>query len=343
MRASILLVPIALSTLASMPVAAQEAPRVIFCMGQCTAIDEKGIRTPAPKGTQLRENQRLETGPGAYAQLKVGPNVALGVGESAQLRFDQKSVRGGDVVFLDQGRIRMLDGATIGKPGPRTLELRTTDGNFALKGADVEVKTPPRSASGASSLTFVKLNVGDARLLNPQGQIAVARDGVQGFTGGKAITGKSISAAEVAMTPSRAGTARTARIDEPVKDLPAASLPVEAPTVRPDVLLLGGSLLSGTPLTQAIPAPILAPVTKADIITTTPYTNPATGKPGTIAQILTAPSLAPSIASGALTTVILAPVTTSPVPTAPASTILPGTTIPTPLPSITLVPILPRL
>jgi len=310
-----------------MPVAAQEAPRVIFCMGQCTAIDEKGIRTPAPKGTQLRENQRLETGPGTYAQLKVGPNVALGVGESAQLRFDQKSVRGGDVVFLDQGRIRMLDGATIGRPGPRTLELRTTDGNFALKGADVEVKTPPRSASGASSLTFVKLNVGDARLLNPQGQIAVARDGVKGFTGGKAITDKSISAAEVAMTPARA---RTARIDEPVKNLPAASLPVQAPTVRPDVLLLGGPLLSGTSLTQTIPAPILAPVTKADIITTTRYTNPATGKPGTIAQILTAPSLAPSIASGALTTVILTPVTTSPVPTAPAGTILPSTTILTP-------------
>jgi hypothetical protein len=344
MRASILFLPIALTTLASTPIAAQEAPRVIFCTGQCTAVDAKGLRTPAPKGTQLRENQGFATGPGAYAQLKVGRSVALGVGERAQLRFDQKSIRGRDVVILDQGRIRMLDGATIGKPGPRTLELRTTDGNFALQGADIEVKTPPRGGSSASSLTFVKLNVGDARLLNPQGEIAIAKDGVQGFTGGKVITDRSISPAEVAMTPARASTLTTPRIDEPVKNLPAASLPVQAPIVRPDVLLLGGSLLSGTSLRQAIPAPILAPVTKADFITTTPYTNPATGKPGTIAQILTAPSLAPSIASGALTTVILAPVKTSPVPTAPASTILPSTTILTPLlPSITLVPILPRL
>src|SRR5712664_1446947 len=154
MRAPFLLLPIALSTLASMPVAAQEAPRVIFCMGQCTAIDEKGIRTPAPKGTQLRENQRLETGPGTYAQLKMGHDVALGVGERAQVRFDQKSVRGGDVVILDQGRIRMLDGVTIGKPVNRTLELRTTDGRFALRGADIEVKAPPRGTSGGASLTF---------------------------------------------------------------------------------------------------------------------------------------------------------------------------------------------
>src|SRR3979490_1841810 len=108
MRTSAFLLPIALTTVASMPIAAQEAPRVIFCTGQCTAVDDKGVRTPAPKGTQLRENQRLETGPGAYAQLKMGHDVALGLGERAQVRFDQKSVRGGDVVILEQGRIRML-------------------------------------------------------------------------------------------------------------------------------------------------------------------------------------------------------------------------------------------
>jgi hypothetical protein len=334
MRASILLVPIALTTLASMPIAAQEAPRVIFCMGQCTAIDEKGIRTPAPKGTQLRENQRLETGPGAYAQVKLGHDVALGVGEGAQIRFDQRSVRGSDVVILDQGRVRMLDGTAIGKATTRALELRTTDGRFALKGADIEVKTPPRSASGASSLTFVKLNVGDARLLNPQGQIAVARDGVKGFTGGKAITDKSISAAEVAMTPARARTAITPRIGEPVKNLPAASLPVQAPTVQPDVLLLGGPLLSGTSLRQTIPAPIPAPVTKADMITTQKFTDPTTGRPATITQVLTAPSL---VASGALTTVLLSPVTTPPPATTPiSSAIAPVTTVLTPV--ITLIP-----
>jgi hypothetical protein len=256
MRASILLLPIALSTLASMPIAAQEAPRVIFCAGQCTAVDEKGVRTPALKGTVLRENQRLETGPGAYAQLKVGRDVALGVGEGAQIRFDQKSVRGGDVVFLDQGRIRMLDGTAFGKPAARTLELRTTDGRFALQGADIEVKTPPHGR-GSDSNTFVKLNVGDARFLNPQGGVAITTDSVQAFTGGKAITDKSVSLADVAMTPTRT-TTPTAPAIEPVANLAPTPLPVQPPMLRPDPL---------GPISNFKPAPIapaLSPVSSPD-------------------------------------------------------------------------------
>src|SRR6267142_3627373 len=116
MRATFLLLPIAFTTLASMPVVAQEAPRVIFCTGSCFAVDQAGVRTPAPKGTMLREGQRLETGPGAYAQLKLGPDAALGVSERAQVRFDQRSVRDRDLVMLDQGRIRLLSGEALGRP-----------------------------------------------------------------------------------------------------------------------------------------------------------------------------------------------------------------------------------
>jgi hypothetical protein len=258
-----------------MPIAAQEAPRVIFCTGQCTAVDDKGVRTPAPKGTQLRENQRLETGPGAYAQLKMGHDVALGLGERAQVRFDQKSVRGGDVVILEQGRIRMLDGVTIGKPVNRTLELRTTDGRFALRGADIEVKAPPRGTSGGASLTFVKLNVGDAQLLSPQGAIAITKD-VQAFTAGKVATDKAVSLTDVAMTPTRPSTTATAVAIEPVKNLPAAT-PVLAITPAPVAIApLGSPLKTGlTPIVNI--APITPVVPAADLLLASPVTPSTPG------------------------------------------------------------------
>src|SRR5437870_10899272 len=106
MRAPFLLLPIAFTTLASMPAVAQYAPRVIFCTGSCFAVDQNGVRTPAPKGTELREGQRLETGPGGYAQVKLSQETAFAVAERAQVRVDQKSAR--DVVILDQGRIRVV-------------------------------------------------------------------------------------------------------------------------------------------------------------------------------------------------------------------------------------------
>ena len=210
MRAPFLLLPISLMTLASMPVAAQEAPRVIFCTGQCFAVDQRGVRTPAPKGTTLREGQGLETGPGAYAQLKLGPDASLAVAERAQVRFDQRSVRDRDVVFLDQGRIRMLSGVALGRPEKRELQLRTADGVFALHGADIELRKPPVSATSGPGLTIVNLNAGDARLMNPGGEIAIAKGGVQGFMGGKVVADKPVSLADVALAPSRTGVAAIA-------------------------------------------------------------------------------------------------------------------------------------
>jgi hypothetical protein len=320
MRASILLLPIALTTLASMPIAAQEAPRVIFCTGQCTAIDDKGVRISAPKGTVLRENQRLETGPGAYAQLKVGRDVALGVGEGAQVRFDQKSVRGGDVVILDQGRIRMLDGAAMGKPGARTLELRTTDGRFGLQGADIEVKTPRRGTSGDSRLTFVKLNVGDAQLLNPQGGSAIVKDSVQAFTAGTVVTDRSISVTDVAMSQARTSATPVARPLEPVGNLPPVSFTALTPALRNDLVLPGLTPLGGTPLNSTILSPTsvqAAPVvSSADQLLTKPVTDPTTLAPTTLTKLVTTQPIATTTTTATTTTVvktqlILAPVTTT--------------------------------
>ena len=262
MRAPLLLLPIAFAALASTPVVGQEAPRVIFCAGECFTVDAAGIRTPAPKGTTLGEGQRLETGAGAYAQLKLGQDAALGVGERAQVRFDQRSVRDRDLVMLDQGRIRMVGGEAIGKAATRALELRTPDGTFALRGPDIEMRTS--QVTGRPGLTVVKVNAGDARLLNPQGGIVISKAGVQGVTAGKIVTDRPISVADVALQQPRRGVAATTTAVASIQAAPVSNLPVAAPppglTVRPDagpVISLPGVVLT-RPIPQLVPLPPLS-------------------------------------------------------------------------------------
>ena len=298
MRAPFLLLPIAFTTLASMPAVAQEAPRVIFCTGSCFAVDQNGVRTPAPKGTTLREGQRLETGAGAYAQLKLGQDSALGVSERAQVRFDQTSVRDRDIVILDQGRIRMVGGEALGKAATRGVELRTFDGIFALRNADIEVKTPPPLAGGSdASLTLVKLNAGDARLRNPQGDIAIARHGVQGFTTGKIVTDKPTSLTDVALAPSRAGVAAntpTVPLGAPVRDLPVLTVVAPPTLLQPGLTLipLSPTITSVAPLTITPLAPV---VSGADKVLLTPVLNPLSPTTTTtLTKVLTGTNLAPT-------------------------------------------------
>jgi len=356
MRAPFLLLSIAL-TLASMSVVAQEAPRVIFCTGSCFAVDQAGARTPAPKGTMLREGQRLETGPGAYAQLKLGPDAALGVSERAQVRFDQRSVRDRDLVMLDQGRIRMVGGEAIGKAATRALELRTPDGTFALRGPDIEMRTS--QVTGRPGLTVVKVNAGDARLLNPQGGIVISKAGVQGVTAGKIVTDRPISVADVALQQPRRGVAATTTAVASIQAAPVSNLPVAAPppglTVRPDagpVVSLPGVVLT-RPIPQLVPLP---PLSGGDRILRQQVIDPTTKQPAplyTALQNAITVTMVPTITSGVVTTLVqppllsgttinLSPAVTTTVATSPIQTttpiLTPGitTTLSSPL---TLMPV----
>ena len=180
MRKSTALIPLALLAIAAFPVAAQEMPRVLFCMGQCFGVDEAGQRVPVTKGTRLAPGLRLETGPDSYAQVKIGADTACGIGERSRVRFDHR-VLDRDVVILDEGRIRLIGGEAIGRPGLRPVELQTADGKFDLRSADIEVKTLPKTADAPQAPTLVKLNVGEARL----GDIPMTKEAVQGVVGGQ--------------------------------------------------------------------------------------------------------------------------------------------------------------
>lgn len=298
MRAPLLL-PLSIALLSAFPALAQDAPRVLFCSGPCFAVDANGVRTPAPKGTALRPNQRFETGSGAYAQIKLGSDAAMALGESARVRFEQLGE--GTVVNLDLGRLRMIR-ESIGKP-TRPIELNTADGRFVLRDADVEIKKSQIAAVG-SNLTVVKVNAGDAFLRSPQGDIPVGKGDVQGIAGGRLVT-QPIPRTEIALTPPPTRVTLPAPVTGPVTFVPmpdialapplrGVDLPL-APTIRP----LPPTVLA--PLPGTIPDAPLKPVAAiGDLLPRLPIITP-TGELMTLTSyVLTDPVLTTSTTTKSL-------------------------------------------
>jgi hypothetical protein len=293
MRSPLLAISLAGLAIHAPLVAAQEAPRVLFCVGQCTAVDQKGVRTPAPKGTQLQPGQRLETGPGSYAQLKIGEG-AVGIGEQARLGLDVAG--GADVVTLERGRVRVLDGESFGgKGGVRPVQLRTPDGNLNLRGADIEVRGVSRAEQG-EAMTLVKLNAGDARLVSLQGDVGLKTDSVQSLSGGTltartlpitaiapiapAVTGRTPTATPTTIAPLTLSApvlaiaptfTMPARIDP---TLPAGSVPRLGNFAPPPVVTLGEAI-AGLPVrtTTGETVPLTKAITNVSLITPTAPTT----------------------------------------------------------------------
>ncbi|MEO8716708.1 MAG: hypothetical protein ABI423_00650 [Burkholderiales bacterium] len=328
MHKTIALFPLALLSLA-FSAAAQEVPRVLFCMGQCYGVDANGDRVPVTKGTQLAPGLRLETGPNSYMQVKLGPDAAFGMGESARVRFDPR-VPDREVLILDQGRVRVVDGEAIGRPATRPVELRTSEGAIVLRSADIEVKTPPKTGDVTPAPTLVKLNIGDARL----GGLPVTRDAVYGIVDGK-ILDRAIPIGDIALPalrrdPAPAGpTAASERFaSPPILALPVINLPVSEPKpfltpvavspaiISPELsrqtlstsLNISGTSVTGTTLLVKEPV-----VTASTLILAQPITtSTGTTSLNTIAtKIQTEPTMTTTTSTTLSTTITLQPTLTT--------------------------------
>lgn len=284
------LIPLALWAL-SFAAVAQEPPRVLFCKGECYGVDNKGTRIPVTKGTRIAPGLRLETGPNSYMQVKLGRDAAFGMGESARVRFDPKIIDR-EIVILDQGRVRVVDGAAIGRPATRPVELRTGEGDFVLRSADIEVKTAPKTDGVTPLPTLVKLNLGDARL----GGLPVTRDVVHGIVGGKVLD-RVIPIGDIALptlrqdpAPSKAAAAPgriagPAALALPVIDLPATEpKPFVAPVALSPAIVSPG--LGRTTQSLASPAP-----TDKLVATPTPEFKPVLLPPIVVAPVVTGSAL----------------------------------------------------
>lgn len=274
----------------SLPTLAQDAPRVLFCSGPCFAVDAAGTRTPVTKGSPIAPGQRLETGPGAYLQVKAD-RVGLGLGENTRLRFDRGTL------ILDEGRMRAVTG--IGTGVVRPPQIRTPDGDLALGSGDIEIKKT------AAPGTLVKVNAGDAVLRSGAGEFKLPTEGVQSLQGGRFVLAPPTRGQELVVAPPR-------------RDLPGTPAP-RTPLATPVPL---GPIALGPRLSIPLPPPPPAPLpplmqTKMN----ESLKDPTTGQIATPITFIRQEVLAPPPA-GTIRT--FTPITTAP-PTTPITTFRPRT------------------
>jgi hypothetical protein len=296
MRVPFLLLPVALALAAPLAALADDAPRVIFCSGDCFAVDARGARTPAPKGTRLLPGQRLETGPGSYAQVKLGTDTAFGVGERARVRLDR------DGVFLDEGRLRV-----VGEQGGRPFEVRTDDSKFVLRGADIEMRKS--GPTGPASPLLVKLNAGDASVSGT----ALTNGGVQLVTAGSVIPGAPLPTTEVRATTQgrRTDVAQAGGLPTivqipmtPVALPPMPTLPPLPPVAKGPVV---PPTLTLPPMVRMTPPPPPPPVlTGAQILLKKPVIDTTTLRVLTLEDAIKI-TIDPTLSTTTLSTVTLSP------------------------------------
>jgi hypothetical protein len=271
----------------SLPALAQDAPRVLFCSGPCFAVDAAGTRTPVTKGSPIAPGQRLETGPGAYLQVKAD-RVGLGLGENTRLRFDRGTL------VLDQGRMRAVTG--IGAGVVRPPQIRTPDGDLTLGAGDIEIKKT--SAPG----TLVKVNAGDAVLRSSTGELKLPNEGVQSLQGGRLSLAPPTGGREMVLAPIKRGetSAPDTSATPPVRPIVVAGyLP---PRMRhiPDVTV------RSSPINYQMPSLVTR-------VMNTSLTDPTTGTTAKLTDFVRTTALVPptTTVTTLTTTKVVSPITTT--------------------------------
>lgn len=109
-----------------------------------------GAREPLVPGTMLRDGDRVRTGGGARALLRVAEGSAIKLGENAQLRVDRLADRGFAAERVVSGMLEVLQGAfrftthLFGSPqARREIDVRIVTMTAGIRGTDVWGKSSP--------------------------------------------------------------------------------------------------------------------------------------------------------------------------------------------------------
>jgi hypothetical protein len=159
MRLSIGSALLAITLLASGAAAAQSAagskppPRAALAtveLVQLSATVERGKRVvPLAPGTELREGDRLNTGPQSRLLLKLADGSYVSMGEKGSLFFDHVQVRDDGVfdaaIFVAEGAFRFTAGAVGRFVGKREVSVAVNNVTAGIRGTDFWGKSSPES------------------------------------------------------------------------------------------------------------------------------------------------------------------------------------------------------
>src|SRR3990172_8124961 len=130
--------------LMSPPVWSQEVAGVIESASGWVRVTHRGQSRPAEAGMQLISGDRVVTGPGSYAGIKLRDETVLTMGPDGLLRinrfwFNPDTNVGKMILTVITGTMRVVTGL-IGRHTPTAVEIRTMAGTIGIRGTEFIVE-----------------------------------------------------------------------------------------------------------------------------------------------------------------------------------------------------------
>ena len=153
-----------------------EVGKLIFANGDVSIVGKDGRSRPAKQGDLIAPGERVVTGDGALAQVKMLDGGRVGVRPDSSVGFDPPAtaIAGAPTVLtLQSGDVRVLNMQLSDKIDPKEYVLKTTDGVIQLDGADTiaSLRAPTTGNANAPKETLVRLSAGNAVVSNKGGSV----------------------------------------------------------------------------------------------------------------------------------------------------------------------------
>lgn len=152
---------------------ADQVGKILFATEGVRIVDVNGDEKPAKRGDPVHAGERIVTGPGELAQVKMTDGGFVGVRSDSSLAFERQAtaIAGAPhVLKLDRGDVRVLNMSFDDRTTPKEFVLKIPDGLVQLMQADsVASLRPAGDGPGTSKQTLVRLSAGGAVASNIAG------------------------------------------------------------------------------------------------------------------------------------------------------------------------------
>lgn len=156
---------------------ADEVGKLIFASGDVSIVDEDGQSRPGRQGELILPGERVVTGSGALAQVKMLDGGRVGVRPESSVTFEPPAVAvagAPTVLTLEAGDVRVLNVKLVDNLNPPEYVLKTSDGLVQLERADTIASLRPPTSGGAAAPTetLLRLSAGNAVVSNKGGSVS---------------------------------------------------------------------------------------------------------------------------------------------------------------------------
>lgn len=285
------------------------AGNVQFVIGDVKRINKAGVSVALTKGAEVDEGDRIVSGPGASAQIKMVDGGFIAVRPNTNMAFDTYHYAGKDdgkesaIISLLQGGFRTITGI-IGHTNKQNYMIKTETATIGIRGTDHEpmviLPPAPGQAAIAPPGTYDKVNVGVAFIRTDAGSVDIQRNQV-GFA--------PITRAAPVILPRIPPFYKPTPAPGPQKAKEEAKDEGKKETAAAEPAKNGEQKKEAAPAEKAAEAPATAPAAEKAAETTAAGRDTAVVDPTTV--VTTTPAAAPIAAAPAVVEPVVAITATS--------------------------------